>query len=293
MKLLIGLLGAGLCLSACATDPGTDSIESNIGNSEVNNLPRHFPTNNAHSAGGGGGGSSLIYHNGPTIKSAHVVAIFWGPSWQAGDSGVASSIGSYVGRFGTTGEYNTITQYSGILQSNLAGGQANWYDTSTPPQNVTDATIQGEVNRYIAANGFDASAIYEVFLPSTSYSSDGTSTSCGGTNLAYCAYHGNFASGANDVRYASMPYPSCGGCQTSGFTITQNFEHFISHETREAVTDPDGTGWYDRRGYEADDKCAWTPTPFADTATGTNTDGTGYAYQYEWSNANGGCVKTR
>jgi hypothetical protein len=66
----------------------------------------------------------------------------------------------------------------------------------------------------------------------------------------------------------------------------QNAEHFICHETREAVTDPDLSSWYDRQGNEADDKCAWNPTPFIDSTTG-------YAYQYEWSNANGGCVKTR
>jgi hypothetical protein len=90
-----------------------------------------------------------------------------------------------------------------------------------------------------------------------------------------------------------MPYPSCGGCQSSGFSTTQNFEHFISHETREAVTDPDGTAWWDRSGNEADDKCAWSPTPFTDSSTGTNQDGTAFAYQYEWSNANSGCVKTR
>jgi len=95
------------------------------------------------------------------------------------------------------------------------------------------------------------------------------------------------------VKYASMPYPSCGGCQTSGWTASQNFEHFLSHETREAVTDPDGTAWWDRSGNEADDKCAWSPTPFTDSSTGTNVDGSAFAYQYEWSNANSGCVKTR
>jgi hypothetical protein len=294
MKLLVTALGAGLLLSSCTTDGDVDSIESNIGNSELNNLPRHFPTNNAHSqAGGGGGGGSLVNHGGPTITNAHVVTIFWGAEWTT-QSGAAllTSINNYVAAFGTTGEYNTITQYSGIQKSSLAAG--TWTDLVNPvPTNATDAEIQAEVGRYVAANGFDASAIYEVFLPSTSYSSDGTSTSCGGPNLAYCAYHGNFAGVAGNTRYASMPYPSCGGCTTSTFSVAQNFEHFISHETREAVTDPDGTGWWDRRGYEADDKCAWSPTPFADASTGTNSDGTAFAYQYEWSNANGGCIKTR
>ena len=156
---------------------------------------------------------------------------------------------------------------------------------------MTDADIQAEVSKYLSSHAFDASTIYEVFLPSGVYSSNGSSTSCGGTNLQYCAYHGNFAATQGNVKYGSMPYPSCSGCQTTGFTDTQNFEHFISHETREAVTDEDGNAWYDRRGNEADDKCAWSPTPF--TANGTNADGSGWAYQYEWSNANSGCVKTR
>ena len=65
----------------------------------------------------------------------------------------------------------------------------------------------------------------------------------------------------------------------------QNQEHFVCHETREAVTDPDGTTWWDRTGNEADDKCAWSPTPFIGTG--------GFGYQYEWSNANSGCIKTR
>ena len=37
-------------------------------------------------------------------------------------------------------------------------------------------------------------------------------------------------------------------------------------------------------GYEADDKCAWSPALFTDQ---------GFAYQYEWSNASRACVKTR
>ena len=202
--------------------------------------------------------------------------------------------------FGGTGEYNTITQYyqtingttSNIQQSSLGAAGGAIYDTSTPPTNVTDADLQAEVLR-MTNNNPRTDTIYEVFLPVTSYSSSGNSTSCGGPNLAYCAYHGHFSSSVGDVKYASMPYQSCGGCQSSGFSTTQNFEHFISHETREAVTDEDLNAWFDRRGNEADDKCAWSPTPFADASTGTNQDGTGYAYQYEWSNVNGGCVKTR
>ena len=277
-------------------DPGVSAEASNP-------LPRHFPTQERfvrERAGFRGSSSNLGYYGGPTITSAHVVAIFWG--WSTTDP-ISTSLQNYIATYGTSHEYNVITQYysSGpvyIRESSLAGDTPSvWYDTTTPPTNATDAAVQGEVNTFLGQLGvsFDPSAIYEVFLPSGVYSSDGSATSCGGPNLQYCAYHGSFANSHNgsDTKYASMPYPSCGGCQTSGFSTTQNIEHFISHETREAVTDEDGNAWFDRRGYEADDKCAWSPTPFTDSMVGTNADGTGFAYQYEWSNAKSGCVKTR
>jgi hypothetical protein len=237
-------------------------------------------------------GVNLSYHGGPVIHSAKVVFIFWGPSFQnpaSPDYQYARTLIAFRNQFGTTHEFNVITQYGdggGKVQlANLGSGTPDWFDTSTPPTNVTDAIVQGEVNAYLSSHAFDASTIYEVVIPSTSYSSSGNATSCGGPFLQYCAYHGYFTSGANQVKYSIEPYPSCSGCQVSGWTAVQNQEHFVCHETREAVTDQQLNAWYDSRGNEADDKCAWSPTPFFGTG--------GYGYQYEWSNANSGCVKTR
>jgi hypothetical protein len=230
--------------------------------------------------------NNLVNHGGPVIHSAHVVPIFWGPSWGTGgaDNATANHVIQFFGQYGTNSHFAIITQYSdstgSIHTSNL--GNTNWFDSSTPPTNVTDAAVQGEVLKYLGGHTFDASAIYEVFLPPSSYSSDGSSTSCGGPSLAYCAYHGHFSNGGRDIKYSAMPYPSCGGCQSAGFSAAQNIDHFSCHETREAVTDEDLNAWYDRRGNEADDKCAWSPAPFIDS---------GFGYQYEWSNATGGCVK--
>jgi len=231
-------------------------------------------------------GAALVYHNGPTITTAHVVYLFWGPSFASGgaDNAYATTLQAFRNQFGTTGEYKTITQYSGIQLTNLAGGTADWFDTSTPPNNVTDAIVQSHVNAYLSTHTFDASAIYEVVIPSTSYSSSGTSTSCGGPSLAYCAYHSWIGSGTSAIKYSIQPWPGCSGCSVSGWSNVQNQEHFVCHETREAVTDPTGQGWWDNRGYEADDKCAWSPTPFFGTG--------GYGYQYEWSNLTKTCIKT-
>jgi hypothetical protein len=236
---------------------------------------------------GGSGGQNLINHGGPVIVNAQHVSIFWGPSWA--DSGgnlnaVASEMLGFFAQFKTSGEYKVITQYSGI-QAATNFSNTFWWDSSAPPTNVTDAALEAEVVKYFNQGGVaDTSTVYSVFLPATSYSSYGSSTSCGGPHLVYCAYHSNFNYGGKDIKYSSLPYPSCGGCHWSGFTVANDFEHFACHETREAVTDPDGNAWYDRRGNEADDKCAWSPAPFIGTG--------GYGYQWEWSNAVSGCVKT-
>jgi hypothetical protein len=248
----------------------------------------YTPTRDGWKYTGAPAKANITYHGGPTITSAKVVYIFWGPSFCTGgaDHTYATTLQAYRNQFGQTGEYNTITQYSGILKSNLGSGTADLFDCSTPPTNVTDSIVQSKVSSYTSSHGGNnTSTIYEVVIPSTSYSSSGGSTSCGGPSLAYCAYHGWIGSGSSATKYSIQPWPGCSGCKVSGFSNVENEEHFVCHETREAVTDPTGTGWWDSSGAEADDKCAWSPTPFRGTG--------GYAYQYEWSNANGGCIKTR
>ncbi|HEX4439935.1 MAG TPA: hypothetical protein VH854_07670 [Thermoanaerobaculia bacterium] len=236
----------------------------------------------------GGGGQNLVNHGGPVLASAKVVSIFWGPSWGNPSNQTlgttASHITGFFGNFGSTGEWKTIDQY-GAHPTSLSN--AYWIDANNPPHTaVTDTDVQNEVLNYLNSHSLlpDDSTVYEVFIPNGYYSKSGNSNSCGGPNLQYCAYHGNFTGLGHDIKYSSMPYPSCGGCQATGFTVEQNLDHFSCHETREAASDPDLNAWYDRRGNEADDKCAWSPAPFIDA---------GFGYQWEWSNANGACVKTK
>jgi hypothetical protein len=224
------------------------------------------------------------------IVTPKVVFIFWGPSFSnaaSPDYAYAQELRAYRNQLGATPEFNVITQYSGIELANLGAGTPDWFDTSTPPTNVTDSTVQAKVNQYLSLYPFNASAIYEVVIPSTSYSSHPSiGVSCGApTGPNYCAYHTAFTSGSSTVKYSIQPYPSCGGCQTFSWTAAQNQEHFIVHETREATTDPvPFSGWTDPANEEADDLCAWFPSPFIGTG--------GYGYQWEWSNASSSCVQS-
>jgi hypothetical protein len=236
----------------------------------------------------GGGGQNLIDHGGPVLAAAKVVSIFWGPSWGTPSNQTlgptAAHVTAFFGNFGSTGEWRTIAQY-GSGATNLTNQY--WIDSANPPHTaVSDTDVHNEVLNYISGHGGvpDDSTVYEVFIPNGFYASSGGQTSCGGPNLQFCAYHGHFSGLGHDIKYGSMPYPSCGGCQWTGFTVEQNLDHFSCHETREAATDPDLDAWYDRRGAEADDKCAWSPAPFIDA---------GFGYQWEWSNADRGCVQTK
>src|SRR4029077_17376377 len=104
--------------------------------------------------------------------------------------------------------------------ANLAAGTADLFDCTNPPVNVTDAIVQAKVSFYLTFAPFDSSTVYEVVIPRASFSSasspSGTVTSCGGTNVKYCAYHSWYGSGTTATKYAIEPYPSCAGCQTAG-----------------------------------------------------------------------------
>ena len=66
----------------------------------------------------------------------------------------------------------------------------------------------------------------------------------------------------------------------------------ISHELEESVTDPDLNAWYDSRGQENADKCAWTFGAMSTASNGSiynmTIGGLKYLIQRNWVNASGG-----
>jgi hypothetical protein len=72
----------------------------------------------------------------------------------------------------------------------------------------------------------------------------------------------------------------------------------LAHETVEAITDPEGTGWEDPNGSEVGDKCEVGPqigNPLGYAANGSPYDqliaGHAYLIQEMWSNDDGGCIQ--
>ncbi|MEO8620898.1 MAG: hypothetical protein ABI625_07525 [bacterium] len=266
-----------------------------------------------------GGGSGIFYHGGPVLQAAtNVAAVYWaaspiynsGPA--AGTSGSGASDGSLIGTFlrniGGSPYYGINSSYkdgAGNAIANIVNYTqfyANNVNVPSAGQNVSDAqmiaALQGAFNA--GKLTYNASTLYAIFTA-------GTVNLGGGFGTQYCAYHthGTVTIGgvAKTVLYAAMPYnnayPSActSGLAAANGSLDPGADYEVNtlvHEVEETTTDMMGNAWYDRRGYENADKCAWT---WGTVQTGSNggkynitIGGTHFLVQQNWKNTgSGGC----
>jgi hypothetical protein len=273
---------------------------------------------NAHAfAAKSNSGGNLVYHGGKVLLTNKTVAIYWSPSGALGSgSGYATLVNQYFsdvaaasGR--TDNVYAVETQYyDGTnahirYQSSFTGAvyDANPYPASgcsdTVAQTgtcVSDAQIRTEIQRLYATGKIaaDANTTYFVFTDK-GIGSCYSSSSCAFSS--YCAYHSNVALGSTTVQYANQPYAETvpAACDP-GYSPNRNDAdatiNVTSHEHREAINDPLGNAWFDRRGYEGSDKCAWNFGSVGSDGGNQTINGHRYILQQEWSNATSGCRLT-
>jgi hypothetical protein len=128
-------------------------------------------------------------------------------------------------------------------------------------------------------------------------------TASSGFCTQYCGWHTRFTLNGRVIKYSFVGNPdrcpsACSMQTTSpnGNAGADGMASIIAHELEESVTDPELNAWYDRRGYENADKCAWT---FGSTSTAPNGSlynmsmgGRNWLIQQNWVNAAGGyCAK--
>jgi len=105
--------------------------------------------------------------------------------------------------------------------------------------------------------------------------------------------------GGVDIKYSFVGNPdrclsSCAAQSTgpNGNAGADGMASIIAHEAEEAATDPDLNAWYDRRGYENADKCAWTFGTTYTVGNGAQANvklgSRDYLIQRNWVNASGG-----
>jgi hypothetical protein len=298
--------------SALADQP----TASNPVGRELGVVPAH-----GQAANRAGGGSNLGYHGGPTMHTNTVYEIYWQPAGYSFDSqgtfqnlvsGFFTNVAAASAAQATNNVYYSDTQYYDSASGNVLFNSSNGgsyvdttpfpasgcYDSVTPNVCLTDAQIAVEVQRDIGAAHWTAGPthLFFIFTPLNVGSCYGSS--CAFTS--YCAYHSWVGSGNSVVLYANMPdagtsLAGCGSGQyPNGNSAADSVINVTSHEHNEAITDEQGSAWYDRRGYENGDKCAWNfGSALGSTGSGQYNQAIGsgrYYLQQEWSNRTSGCV---
>jgi hypothetical protein len=247
-------------------------------------------------------GNGIYYHNGPLMLGTVNVYYIWYGNWSA-PSNAVSILTDLANNIGGSPYYNINTTYyngSNLRVSNsvhFAGSTADNYSRGTA---LSDSAIQGVVSDAINSGALpkDTNGVYFVLT-----SQDVTATS--GFCTQYCGWHTYGTIAGSTIKYSFVGNParcpSACAAQTStspnGDIGADGMASIIAHELEEAVTDPVFTGWYDSRGYENADKCAWT---FGSTYPASNGSlanmklgSRDYLIQRNWVNASGGyCAKS-
>jgi hypothetical protein len=307
----------GLLLAAAVLVGVTSVALADSGNPPVrhgNALGEVLSKAASHAAAGSLGSGNLVYHGGPVEHTNKTYAIYWVPSGLT----VSSNYESVTNQFftdvaadsgKTSNVYYSDTQYSDgsgkISYSSSFGG--SYVDTNPLPASgctdsvtsvcLSDAQIQAEVQKDVAAAGWTPSSTTEFFM----FTAKGIGSCLDSAHCAfsyYCAYHSSFGS---NYLYANMPYAMTDptACDTGQHPNNSDADatlNVTSHEHNETITDPLGNAWFDRAGYENGDKCAWK----FGTSLGNNgfgqynqvINGHDYYLQQEYSNARRGCVLT-
>lgn len=239
--------------------------------------------------------NGIFYHGGPLILGQTNTYYIWYGNWSGNSA--TTILTNLATNIGGSPYFNINTTYydgsnTAVSNSVHYGGSVN--DSYSHGTALTDAAVQSIVAGAISSKGLpkDTNAVYFVLT-----SSDVNETS--GFCTQYCGWHTHGTISGSDIKYSFVGNPdrcpsACAAQTTSpnGNAGADGMASIISHELEEAVTDPDLNAWYDRRGQENADKCAWT---FGTTSTASNGSaynvtfgGTNYLIQRNWVNASGG-----
>ena len=229
-------------------------------------------------------------------------------------SGAVQIIPVWVGNWNETRKatWNTIL---GTLVSSLAGGRIDtsnhifktnlgYFPTNAPTLSwpvtasasvaatgtvkaglvqVSDANVATYINNAIKNKVITAGS-----KPIYVYIGANNTRLSSGFGTAYCGWHSIGTIGVKNIPYiAIQDFTSTYTRSCSAQTISPNGDvpldavaSILVHEIDEALTDPDLRTWYDSRGAENADKCAWTFTPTFGAKNGGMANFTAGGYEY-------------
>ncbi len=197
--------------------------------------------------------TNVTYHGGPLLQNVQVENVYYGSTWGT-DSTLQQTISQTDGFL----QYLVASPYFDALsQYNINHGSfVNRDDlVSQNPTNQTidDSQIRQTLDAEISAGHLAAPGGNSFYV---FYTAPGVTVTANGQNSDsdFAGYHDVFTDSAGAaVYYAVIPYPT-GGVAPVQLSAFQQETIVLSHETAEAVTDPDTqTGWFDKSGDEIAD----------------------------------------
>jgi hypothetical protein len=240
--------------------------------------------------------NGINYHNGPVMLGNVNVYLIWYGNW-ANDSTV-DILTDAAKTIGKTPWFNINSTYWNKLNqrpANLVTYVKSTTDNYSRGTSLSDSAIGGIVGDAITSGRLpkDVNGVYFVL---SSQDVEETSGFC----TDYCGWHTSGALGKSDIKYAFVGSADrcLNVCSRQRFKSPNDnpsadgMVSVFSHELSEAVTDPDLNAWYDNRGEENADKCAWTFGTMFTSANGTGANvhwgARDFLVQRNWVNAGGG-----
>jgi hypothetical protein len=203
----------------------------------------------------------ITFHGGPVMATPTVYLIWYG-NWNQ-TNGTDTPAGQTIVTdflFGLNGSayYLTNTSYGGVSGNFTVGGAIT--DAYSQGSNLSDRKIGTIVSNAITSGKLpkDSHGVYFVLT-----SSDVAEIS--GFCSRYCGWHTYGTLAGTNIKYSfvgnSARCLNACSIQTNspnGNAGVDGMVSVIAHELEETNTDPNLNAWYDSKGAEDADKCAWT-----------------------------------
>ncbi len=222
--------------------------------------------------------ANMTYHGGKIMTTAVTEAIFWGPGWNTPGDKISGLDVWYPG-FSNSNYAKTSDEYTNSAGTHVGATTSyldHIVDTTTASGGGSTSAILAEVCKVIAKPDPSGNGYYPVYVDIPR------------GNAGYCAYHSAGTCGGVPVQFAFFwKLDGDPGCDPQDTTTGHSqglaaLANVSGHELSEARTDPASPGaWYDSRGQENGDKCAWT----FNVPSVSFPNGTSWKIQGEWSNA--------
>ncbi len=247
--------------------------------------------------------SSIIkYHNGPVLVNttgANVYYIWYG-NW-TGNSAmqILEDLASTIGGSPYFKINTTYFDRSNVHVTNAVKLAGTTTDNYSQGNTLSDTGVRNVVSSAISSGRLpkDTNGIYFVLTSQDVNESSGFCTQ-------YCGWHTYGSISGSNIKFAFIGNPArcINACAAqsngpNGNPGADGMASIIAHELEEAVTDPNLNAWYDNRGAENADKCAWTFGAVSIAPNGSaynmSLGSRKFLIQQNWVNSgNGFCAKS-